>query len=204
VILRTVGQVVIYRRRPLGDAHIRSVHACRTGIGDMLLARNSYYDGFGGRGAIAVRGNDVAWASVSRDDGADGDVPVLNVTARSLVTPRERLSARSNGSRYTINDAGIPLSAAAVSGIVIAANRSVAWIACDAGSYIDRNEHYDRCGSGPRSVWLAADGTSLARSNDAPRELARGWSIEAGSLRVDAAGRVLTWRQNRQLHRIEM
>ena len=204
-ILRTVGQVIVYRTVPLGRAHVRSVRSCRAGVGDMLLARNGYYEGFGGRRAVAARGNEVAWVKVSRDDGADGDVAVLDVIARDLGTRVPRLSARSNGSRYVVNDAGISISADGVPSIVIAADRSVAWIACDNGSSRDKNEHYDRCGVGPRSVWLATDGTSTTRPNNSPpKELARGHTIEARSLRVDASGSVLTWRQNGRLHRVQL
>jgi hypothetical protein len=203
--LRTVGEVIVYRTVPLGRAHIRSVRACRAGVGDMLLARNGYYEGFGGRRAVAARGNEVAWVTVTRDDGLDGDVAVLDVVARDLgAHESQRLSARSNGSRYLMNDAGIPLSAGGVPSIVITAHRNVAWIACDSFSRRDVNEHYDRCGVGPRSVWLATDGTSTARPNNPPTELARGHTIEARSLRVDASGGVLTWRQNGRLHRVEV
>jgi len=204
-ILRSVGKVVVYRTVPLGRAHVRSVRACRARVGDILLARNGYYEGFGGRRAVAVRGNEVAWVRVTRDDGADGDVAVLDVVARDIGSnTRPRLRARSNGSRYAVNDAGIPLSAGGVPSIVIATDRSVAWIACDAGSSRDENEHYDRCGPGPRSVWLAADGSDIARPGDRPRELARSGTIEARSLRLDASGRVLTWRENGELRRINL
>ena len=204
-ILRSVGKVVVYRTVPLGRAHLRSVRACRPGVGDMLLARNGYYEGFGGRRAVAVRGNEVAWVDVARDDGLDGDVAVLDVVARDLGSDEgPRLRARSNGSRYVVNDSGIPVSADGVPSIVIAADRSVAWIACDAGSSRDENEHYDRCAGGLRSVWLARDGSDIARPDDPQRELARSATIEARSLRLDAAGRVLTWRQNGELHRIDL
>lgn len=204
-IVRSVGKVVVYRTVPLGRAHLRSVRACRAGVGDILLARNGYYEGFGGRRAVAVRGNEIAWVRVTRDDGADGDVAVLDVFARDIGSKTGlRLRARSNGSRYVITDAGIPVSADGVPSIVIAANRSVAWIACDAGSSRDENEHYDRCGPGPRSVWLAPDGSDVARPDNPPRELARSGTIEARSLRLDASGRVLTWRENGELHRINL
>jgi hypothetical protein len=181
------------------------VRACRAGVGDELLSPNGYYDGFGGRRAIAVRGNEIVWVRAERDDGVDGDDAVLYVAARDIgSTSGPRLLARSNGSRAVANDAGIPLSAKGVPSIVIAADRGVAWIACDAGSFHDENEHYDRCGSGPRSVWLAPEGSDIARPQEPPRELARSATIEARSLRLDASGRVLTWRENGELHRINL
>ena len=63
-------------------------------------------------------------------------------------------------------------------------------------------------GAGPDAlgggVWLARDGSDIARPDDPQRELARSATIEARSLRLDAAGRVLTWRQNGELHRIDL
>lgn len=197
-VLRRLGRVVVYHSPPLGRGHLRHARACRAGGGNLLLAANSVYDGFGGPRAVAARGDAIAFVTVTRDDGLDGDVAVLDVVARDLVTGRRLLSARSNGTRYVVRD-GLGYSAQGVPAIVIAADGSVAWIACDQGGSSDRNEHYDVCGGGPRSVWVSPPGTDLATpASGAPRELARGSQIASRSLRLDATGTTLTWRQDGQ------
>lgn len=82
-----------------------------------------------------------------------------------------RFRAPSHRTRYAINGSGVPISAKAASSIVIATDRSIAWIACDVSRSRDENayEYYDRGGSGPRSVWLAADGSRVTRPVSTPR-----------------------------------
>lgn len=203
-VLRAEGRIVIYRTSPRGPGHLRSVYACRAGVGITRLARNGYYEGFAGRRAVAVRGNEVAWVEVIRDDGIDGDLAVLRVNARDLGSKKNRLYARSNGARYAVDGTDISSSALGVPTMVIGANRSVAWIACDMGPSIEENESFDRCAPGPRSVWLAPDGTGMTQPFDAPRELARSWKIKARSLRLDPSGHMLTWREDGQLRRVDI
>lgn len=75
---------------------------------------------------------------------------------------------------------GYCTSAGALSQIVIAADGTVVWIACDAEGVGGGDDPiYDKCGPGRRSIWAAPRGYDLSqRAQLGPlRELARGSSI---------------------------
>jgi hypothetical protein len=126
--------------------------------------------------------------------------------ARDLNAPRDalELSARSNGTRYGCVPSGAYCtSAAAVSQIVIAADGTVVWIACDAqGLGGDDEPIYDKCGPGARSIWAAPRGYDLSQGTQpgALHELARGSSIAGRSLQLSDNGRRISWiqRQHRR------
>jgi len=198
-VLKRFADVVVYRRPPAARDRAASVNACvRATRRNSRLTYEGYYEDFGGRRSPAARGRVVAWVQVIRDDGADGDVAVLNIMARDLDAPRDALEvlARSNGTRYGC-ERGYCTSASAVSQIVIAADGTVIWIACDAqGNDGGDDAIYDKCGPGGRSIWAAPPGYDVSRTQPgALRELARGSSIAGRSLRLSDNGQRISWIQ---------
>jgi hypothetical protein len=202
-VLKRFSDVVVYRRPPAARDRAATINVCvRATRRSSRLTYDGYYFDFAGRHALAARGRVVAWAQVIRDDGADGDVAVLNILARDLDAPRDALElyARSNGTRYGC-ERGYCISASAVSQIVIAADGTVVWIACDAeGVGPGDDPIYDKCGPGARSIWAARRGYDLSQRTQpgALRELARGSSIAGRSLRLRDNGRRISWTQRQQ------
>ena len=202
-VVKRFSDVVVYRRPPAARDGAASVNVCVPAT--RRSARLTYegsYDDFGGRRALAARGRVVAWAQVIRDDGADGDIAVLNIKARDLDAPPDALElyARSNGTRYGC-ERGYCTSASAVSQILIGADGTVVWIACDAEG-VGRGDSpiYDTCGPGGRSIWAARRGYDLSKRTQrgALRELARGSSIAGRSLQLSETGRRISWTQRQQ------
>lgn len=74
-------------------ARNQRLEVCRRRNGERsVLVRGNYYGSLAGRRTVAARGNTVAFAEVSRDDGADGDAPFTFVT---VWRRRSRLTASS-------------------------------------------------------------------------------------------------------------
>ncbi len=201
--LKRFSDVVVYRRPPATRERPASINVCvRATRHSSRLSYEGYHDEFAGRRALAARGRVVAWAQVVRDDGADGDIAVLNIKARDLDAPPDApgLYARSNGTRYGC-ERGYCTSAGAVSQILIAADGTVVWIACDAeGGGAGDDAIYDKCGPGGRSIWAARRGYDLSQRTQpgALRELARGSTIAGRSLQLSENGRRISWTQRRQ------
>lgn len=199
-VVKRFEDVVVYRRAPAARFKAASINVCeRTTRRSSRLTYEGYYFDFAGRRALAARGRFVAWAQIIRDDGIDGDVGIIDISARDVRSAGGELalSARSNGLRYACFS-GLCSSAQAVSQIVIAPDRSVVWIACDLARASDsEREAEDECAAGARSVWLAPPGYGVRRpSATGPmRELARGATIASRSLRLSADGRSISWRQ---------
>lgn len=170
--------LVVHARAYVGG--YQRLEVCRRRSGERsVLVRGNYYGSLAGRRTVTARGNTVAFAQVSRDDGADGDIPFTFVTVWRSAQPTDRVvSFRPDGDqdRFTAD---------AVTTTAISRHGRVAWISCTASS-----ERQDRCFDGvARRVMLWDANTTPGPGH--VRQLAFDRRIGSQSLRIDdARGRV--------------